>query len=237
MNAYVTIFTKDKLHNISNTLKDVLDTCKFIKKTKSKYDVVCMITNDVDEETRKELQDEFTGIVNINYLDYPTKLKNGNLIQSYEISKVYTVWQCLHIGNYNKVAFIPPGVFLEDNTDHIFDFKLPSGVFNKSNITGILLCILPSSEKLLSQYKEFMKLMTPYEVFIDNSYAQQSIMHFFRDECEKEWNSIVSENSDNSNKQSGFGSKKFKKFREVKLIKGGSENESVYISGNYIDWK
>lgn len=108
-----------------------------MKKFKTKADIVCMITSDVDA---KELNKYFDKIVKVPYiaLDIKRKIVEKNkrenfLIDRYSnwINVSFTKWNCLSLTEYDKVCFIDADTLPIANMDSVFDLDCPAGIISR----------------------------------------------------------------------------------------------------------
>jgi len=136
-NAWVVLVMKGDAY-----VPGALVTAQSIKRTKTKYDVVCMITNDVKK--REELELVFDKVVEVPYISAISNKLSGekqNKIYEKWINTAYTKWNCLNLTEYNKVMIVDADKIFLRNIDELFDLPAPAGTFSnpwvKSNYTSL----------------------------------------------------------------------------------------------------
>lgn len=113
-------------------LPGVLTLAYSIQKTDSKYDVICMITDDVSSDAINEMKKQNIIVVNVPYLEYKSKpMSTAKQQAAYKwMSKSYTKWNCLTLTKYNKILFLDADMLVKKNIDHIFNlYKAPAARF------------------------------------------------------------------------------------------------------------
>lgn len=96
------------------------------------YDIVVMVTNDVSENSVREMKKMNMKVVHVNYLDYKinTKFMSKKQIERYSwMSKSFTKWNCLELEEYKKVLFLDCDMIVVKNLDSVFETNTPAGVF------------------------------------------------------------------------------------------------------------
>lgn len=106
-----------------------------LKNTKTKYDIVCMVTSDVSPTARQQLKIIFDLIIEIPYIKVKAKnLKSGKQQKMYQqwIYESPTKWNMLSLQKYgySKVMFVDADKIILQNIDHLFDLKAPAGTFS-----------------------------------------------------------------------------------------------------------
>lgn len=100
-----------------------------LRKTKTKYDIVCMITPDFQKYIHL-LEIIFNKVVVVSYLNYKTGFlttKKQNDIYGAWKNVSYTKWQCLSLTKYNKVCLLDADLIIQQNIDHLFELQAPAG--------------------------------------------------------------------------------------------------------------
>ena len=125
--AYVwSIFKGDRY------IPGILISAWSIKRTNTKYDLVCMVTHDVSEKARKILRKNSIKVIEVPYIQGTTKFKTGRQQELYEnwLNISYTKWNCLNLTQYKKIFLLDADVVVTQNIDYIFDkYKRPAGTF------------------------------------------------------------------------------------------------------------
>lgn len=123
-NAFVTL-----LMGAPHYLYGVIAMVHSLRKTETKYNIVCMITPDF-QHYKLLLEIIFDEVVVVPYLKYKTgflKTKKQNDIYGDWKDVSYTKWQCLSLTKYNKVCLLDADLIIQQNIDHLFDLPTPSG--------------------------------------------------------------------------------------------------------------
>jgi len=126
-NAYVwTIFKGDRY------IPGVLTSAYSVKRTNTKYDLICLVTPDVSDIGRKELSKICTKVIEMNYIRVTRpKLKTTRQKELYKtwIDVSYTKWNILNLTQYKKVFFLDADTIVTKNIDSVFDKKKISATF------------------------------------------------------------------------------------------------------------
>ena len=98
----------------------------------SKYDRVCMYTDDIGESAIERLRNVFTKIVKVDYIEIKTiplkTLKQENYYPW--IGKSFTKWNCLQLTEYKKVLFCDCDFIFTTNCDELFNLSAPAATFS-----------------------------------------------------------------------------------------------------------
>jgi lipopolysaccharide biosynthesis glycosyltransferase len=103
-----------------------------MRKTKTPYALVCMVTDDVTEHAREQLRVVFDEVVVIEYIrERCRQLRTRKQQKIYEdwVGEAFTKWQALSLVQYNKVLFVDADKIIFSNVDHIFELPTPAGSF------------------------------------------------------------------------------------------------------------
>lgn len=103
-----------------------------LKKVKTKYDTVIMVTNDVPEQQIHALKKIYTRVIPIEYINIDKKL-----IKNYEESRfkdVFTKLQCLKLTEYEKIIMIDIDILVTKNMDHLFELNPPAAAIRSKMI-------------------------------------------------------------------------------------------------------
>ena len=107
-------------------LAGVLISAWSIKRTNTKYDLICLVTPDVSNIGRKELAKICNKVIEINYIRVTRpKLKTTRQKELYKtwIDVSYTKWNILNLTQYKKVFFLDADTIVTKNIDSVFDKK------------------------------------------------------------------------------------------------------------------
>lgn len=126
-NAYVwSIFLGDRY------IPGVLASAYSVKRTNTKYDLICLVTSDVSDIGRKELAKICTKVIEVNYIRVKRpKLKTARQKELYKtwIDVSYTKWNILNLTQYKKVFLLDADTIVTQNIDSVFDKKKISATF------------------------------------------------------------------------------------------------------------
>lgn len=130
-----------------------------LRKTGTKYDIVCMVTNDVSDKARDTLKEVYDHVIEIDYIKKKTVsktdievdkvnkelktarnaergklLKRKGILQAQQrfyswIDSSYTKWACMGLTQYEKVLLLDSDKLIVHNLDHLFELKTPAGSF------------------------------------------------------------------------------------------------------------
>jgi alpha-N-acetylglucosamine transferase len=110
-------------------------TCAYsLKQTNTKYDIICMVTNEVTEEMCNAIGT--VAIVHkVDYLDFPVKAlitQKQEEMYGHWLSQSFTKGQCLSLYQlgYEKIIFIDADMIVTQNIDHLFELPAPAGTFS-----------------------------------------------------------------------------------------------------------
>ena len=99
--------------------------------TKTKYDLVAMITADMPAATRELLN--ISGIVRL--IEVPPlkyRLKTGRTSADHD-TMIFTKWNCLNLIDYKKVLYLDSNALILGNIDHLFDLRAPAAPFDSTD--------------------------------------------------------------------------------------------------------
>lgn len=127
-NAFVTLIMIG-----DNYIPGALVLAYSIKKTNTKHDVVCMVTDDVSENGKITLKEVFDHVILVPKISIECKrLKSEkqNAMYGKWINHSFTKWNCLDFTQYNKVLFLDADMIVFSNIDNIFKLKAPAATFS-----------------------------------------------------------------------------------------------------------
>ena len=113
-------------------LAGVLISAWSIKRTNTKYDLVCLVTDDVSKKAIKTLRKNNIKTVKVPYIQGEIKFKTARQQELYEnwLNISYTKWNALNLTQYKKIFFLDADVIITQNIDSIFKkYKRPAGTF------------------------------------------------------------------------------------------------------------
>jgi len=126
-NAYVTLF----MHN-PNYIYGTITLGYSLKLTNTKYDLVCMVTDDLYEKYNKYLElvyDKIVKIPYVNFNEHSLTIKKHKEIYNEWYNISYTKWECLKLTEYNKICFLDSDLLILKNIDHLFEIDAPAACF------------------------------------------------------------------------------------------------------------
>ena len=127
-NAYVwTIFKGDRY------IPGVLVSAYSVKRTNTKYNLICLVTPDVTDIGRKELAKICTKVIEVPYIK-AIRTPNLTTKRQEELYKPwksvsYTKWNVLNLTQYKKIFLLDADTIVTKNIDSIFDKKKISATF------------------------------------------------------------------------------------------------------------
>lgn len=104
-----------------------------LKKTNTIYDIICMVTPDIDIKYTQLLSKYFTHIYTIPYVEIVTKsFRSEKRKQVYGswINKSYTKLSVMNLDNYDKICWLDSDMIIINNIDHLFQLQTPVGIFS-----------------------------------------------------------------------------------------------------------
>lgn len=153
-----------------------------LKKLNTKYDIVCMVTDDVSNEAIQHLKPVVDRIIKINYLNFRATMKTVGMRKRYpNINKYFTKWNCMKLSEYEKIVYLDAATLVVKPIDHLFKNNKPAGIFlskekdkiittkeiekrfnNKTYpykfpFVGGMIILLKPSKKLFKNYVNMMK--------------------------------------------------------------------------------
>ena len=99
--------------------------------TKTKYDLVVLVTADMPAATRELLN--ISGIVRL--IEVPPlkyRLKTGRTSADHD-TMIFTKWNCLNLIDYKKVLYLDSNALILGNIDHLFDLRAPAAPFDSTD--------------------------------------------------------------------------------------------------------
>jgi len=111
-----------------NYLPGILVLAYSIFKTKTKYDVVCMVTPDVSEGAKAKMRKIGIKVENVEYIYTNSYLDERPSMKGRypNIHKYSTKWNCLKLTQYKKIFLLDIDMIVQKNIDHVFDLPAPA---------------------------------------------------------------------------------------------------------------
>jgi lipopolysaccharide biosynthesis glycosyltransferase len=110
----------------------VICAAESIRRSGSKYDIVCMVTDDVSDDAISTLK-TISRVVNIKLLKFITlDMKTKRQMELYEswFNESYTKWNSLQLTEYEKILFVDADMLVIQNIDHLFNLPAPAATFS-----------------------------------------------------------------------------------------------------------
>ena len=125
--AYVTLFMNNPKYIYGSLVMGYS-----LKLTNTKYDLVCMVTDDLYDEYAKYLSLVYDRVIRISYIKFEkyklTSKKHKEIYNNwYHMS--YTKWECLKLIEYEKICFLDSDLIILKNIDHLFNLDSPAACF------------------------------------------------------------------------------------------------------------
>ena len=122
-------------------LPGILVSAYSIKRLGTPHDLVCMVTKDVPQKTRKELLKVLDKVIEVPYLNFKIrKFRKWKDRYSKFLHLLFTKWNCLNLTYYDKIFFLDADVIITRSLNHVFKISTKKGpigsfvhVFGKKN--------------------------------------------------------------------------------------------------------
>lgn len=105
-----------------------------LRNVKTKYPIVCMVTDDVSENATNALMEAGCNTIKkIEYITHNYKaLKSEKQKQMYGawMHNGFTAWRCLGLTDWDKIIYIHSDLLFVKNVDELFDMDAPAGCFS-----------------------------------------------------------------------------------------------------------
>jgi hypothetical protein len=103
-----------------------------LRAVKTRYALVCMVTDDVTDGARKQLATQYDAVIEVPYIVHAVRKmatkKQDELYASW-VDRSFTKWNCLALA-YARVAFVDADMVFTTNCDELFELKPPAAVFS-----------------------------------------------------------------------------------------------------------
>ena len=129
-NAYVFVMFKGDRY-----LPGMLVMAHSIIRTNTKYDIVCIVTDDVPESAIDQMELLGIKIHIVEYLRYkvkPSLTKKQQFRYDSWSDISLTKYHCLNLTQYKKIFYIDCDMVVIKNIDHVFDINAPAAVFENA---------------------------------------------------------------------------------------------------------
>jgi alpha-N-acetylglucosamine transferase len=141
--AYVTLVMKGNTYCIG-----AITMAYSLRMRGCKYDIICMVTKDVDDDGRKLLLTVFTHIIEVPYIEFLTykqeeKKESLSRLNTW-IDVSYTKFHIFNMTNYEKIMFLDADMIIMENIDHIFKFQTPALNVNSKSMKLVTERVTPS---------------------------------------------------------------------------------------------
>lgn len=106
---------------------------------KSRYPLVCMVTEDVSTVARERLAVVFDRVVAVPYIRHechPMRTTKQQGMYASWMNDSFTKWNILSFTEYDKVMFLDADKVVFANLDHLFALRTPAGTFSSPWASG-----------------------------------------------------------------------------------------------------
>jgi len=104
-----------------------------LRRMKTRHQIVCMVTPDIDENTKQQLFQVYDEVVVVPYIEHatrPFKTLTQNEMYKGWIDRSFTKWNCLNLVKYRRVILVDADIVFLVNVDELFDLKAPAACFS-----------------------------------------------------------------------------------------------------------
>ena len=104
-----------------------------LRRMKTRHQIVCMVTPDIDETTKHQLIQVYDEVVVVPYIEHatrPFKTLTQNEMYKGWIDRSFTKWNCLSLVKYRRVMLVDADIVFLVNVDELFDLKPPAACFS-----------------------------------------------------------------------------------------------------------
>ena len=127
-NAYATLVMLDPKYIVGAVV-----LAQSLKKTKTTYDIICMVTPDIYENKfcKDILFKYFADVVLVEIVQFKTKPFLDKRKHTHNwINKSFTKLSAILLDQYDKVCILDTDQIVTNNIDHLFELQAPVGVFS-----------------------------------------------------------------------------------------------------------
>jgi len=103
-----------------------------IKNKLSNIDIVCLITSDISNNAKKDLEKVFNRVIRIDYITKETTpLYSEKQKKRYNTfaNKLFTKWRCLTLVEYKKIIFLDADMVILGDITSLFELPTPAAPF------------------------------------------------------------------------------------------------------------
>jgi lipopolysaccharide biosynthesis glycosyltransferase len=115
-------------------LMGALVCAKSLKVQNTKYPIILMITEDMQQYINPIYNEIFDDIIEVPIIEHPTvefKTERQKEMYGHWINKSFTKWNCLILTEYNKVILLDVDMVFISNCDELFELRAPAGCFSQ----------------------------------------------------------------------------------------------------------
>ena len=126
--AYVTLVMRG-----DNYTPGALTLAHSLRRTGTKHDLVCMVTDDVEGvEALAQVFDHVKLVTYLTYNTWPRWNKKSEARYGPWMSMSLTKYRCLEFAEYDKIFFLDADVLVHRNMDCVFKLRTPGGTFSNT---------------------------------------------------------------------------------------------------------
>ncbi|EDO41547.1 predicted protein, partial [Nematostella vectensis] len=95
-----------------------------LRMVQTKHDLVCMVTPDVTNPTRRHLRVVYDDVIEVPYIRQKCRLflsPDQSRMYNDWIEFSFTKWNCLNLVQYERVMFIDADMVVKVNSDDLFE--------------------------------------------------------------------------------------------------------------------
>lgn len=99
----------------------------------TKYPTICMVTEDVSMEMRKNMSLVFDHVIEIPYISHKARPMHTAKQKDYYggwLDKSFTKWNCLNFTDYDRVILVDADITFITNVDDLFDLHPPAACYS-----------------------------------------------------------------------------------------------------------
>lgn len=175
--AYVTVLTTDTY------LIGVLALKECLNRVKSKYKLVVLINNSINEKTIKIMKNFNIEIIKINSVEIPQRIMTKNAGTNYNRwSNTFDKLRVFGLIQFDKIIYLDSDMYIRKNIDHLFEAENMSAVIdrhyctidsNYMELTSGILVIEPKKNLDIQIAKKIPTCINKFEQFGDQDVIQQ----------------------------------------------------------------
>ena len=159
-NAYVTFVMRN-----DSFIPGALVLAYSIKKHRTQYDLVCLITTSISSQGKSCLEQIYDKVIIVDEI----YLEHSNSVGRSDRSVLFTRLQCLRLGsdgglgtNYEKIVVLDADIMFLKNNDELFELETPAGIINEAKDHFLPLKNAPSIYPCSSNWYTYYQDICPH---------------------------------------------------------------------------